>query len=225
MTSSILKMTISNILHWASVYAVLLPLLVGIVFFNQKNITDKLMLLLLSLACIPQLSTAFSISKGDKSILYNFYTLADTLIWAFIFFYNIQNSIRYWIFFFEGVFLCCLLYFSIKEGVSNRFFFELVCFDIVIQVIWVLIFFFEAYRSESVYKIEARPIFWFCMGILIYAPSTYFLFAFKEIINKVSSKNYLWSIHDILNILLLVCISIGLTLNNTRPFKAKTIGI
>lgn len=214
-------MTIFNIIHQASVYAVLIPLVVGFVYLKRRGLTDKLMICLLLLASVPQLASAFEIEKSWMSVLYNSYTIADAFIWALIFFYNIHNKVKYQIIVFFGFFLFCLFYLSITESFNARFFSELVCLNSFIQVIWVLIYFYEAYKSDSVFQIELKPVFWFCMGILVYAPSTYFLFAFREIISSHKNVNYIWSIHDVLNTLFYIFISIGLFMNNKRMIKAE----
>lgn len=215
-------MTISDIIHKASIYSVLIPLITGFFHVGRWSITDKLMIGLLTLASVPQLASAFEISKENKFILYNFYTIADAFIWGLVFFYNINSKIKYWTIVFFAFFLFGFIYLSVRENISKRFFSELVCLDNFIQVILVSIYFYQVYKKENIYQIELSSVFWFCVGILIYAPTTYFLFAFREIINSNKNQyNYLWSMHDVLNTIFFICMAAGLFMSSKKFIKTS----
>lgn len=182
------------------------------------------MIYLLLLASVPQLASVFDVSGRNRWFVYNFYIVADAFIWALIFFINIHQKIKFWITAFLSLFLISFVYLAISEHPGSRFFSELVCLNSMIQVVWVLIFFYETYKSELVYRIEMKPMFWFCMGILVYAPSTYFHFAFRDIINKSEFYIGFRNVHDVLNTLLFLFLAVGLAIRGRWFLKIFSFG-
>ena len=165
-----------NLIEIISSYAILIPLAVGLIFFPKHDGVARVMLLLLFIATIPQLAAIIF----DKNIiwpLYNLFIFFDITAWAIIFYFCIQKHTRWLIVVFYSMFFSIFLYLIILEGISHRFFSELVCLISLIEVLWVSLYFYQLYKSDTLFKIEGQPIFWFCMAILIYAPSSYFLFA------------------------------------------------
>ena len=197
-----------KIIQIVSIYAVLIPLIVGLIFFSKQDFVAKIIFVLLFIASIPQLAALFS-SKSMIWSLYNLYVFIDLLAWSFIFYFSIQKETRWLIVVFFSMFVSIYFYLTFTEGISKRFFSELVCLSSLIQVLWVSIYFYQLYKSDTLFKIEGQPIFWFCMAILIYAPSSYFLFAFRSYLDANASLAYLWSIHGVLNTLYYVLIAVG----------------
>lgn len=156
------------------------------------------------------------------AVVYNAYTLIDVLICFFLFYRNIQKrNIRI----IQIVLICVFLFTAIalyRKSGFNTFHNELVCFDSIIQMVWVLFFFYERYKDEKILRLQEQFIFWFCLGLLFYSPCTYFLFAFRKIVNDELA--YLWGMHSVLNILMYVLITIGFFANylkSKRIFHAQ----
>lgn len=205
----------NNILHFLSIYSIFLPLLSGLLLFRYLDNNGKLVLCLIFFATIPQMASVFYRSEKRLIFLYNFYIFFDFSFWAILFYKNIiKKTLKNLIILLEFAFTLLLTYYLISEGLTKRFLSELVCLDNFIQIIWVSFYFYEKYKGNGNNKLEYESMFWFCIGILIYAPCTYFLFAFK---NYISGKySYLWRIHDLLNCLLYLSITFGLWVNKIK---------
>jgi hypothetical protein len=207
-----------NIIQYISIFSVIIPLLVGLFLFPKYNTEAKLMLLLLVLASLPQFGAQFIVNKNNLWALYNLFIGCEAAIWALLFYFSIKKNSRWLILVFSSMFFSLYFYLVIIEGIANRFFSEMVCLSNLIQVLWVSIYFYQIYKSEDLFKIELKSMFWFCMAILIYAPCTYFLFAFNHFIRNNASLNYLWSIHGILNTVYYLLIAVGflVTIKNRK---------
>lgn len=182
-------------------------------------------MVLLSFASISSLAGHTLTIQNQVWIFFNSYCLLDSVIWGYIFFRNSKNkTIRATIIIFllSEVFLAFYLFYSI--GISSRFFTELVCLNSLLELLWVLSFFYERYKKDEILALEKEPMFWYCLGILVYAPTTYFLFVFFDIINSndVNYKN-LWFIHYLLNTLMYLIFSIGILTNILRTSKLSNV--
>jgi len=91
----------------------------------------------------------------------------------------------------------------------------------------VLLFFFNLYKKEDIERLEKKPMFWYCMGILIYSSPTYFLFAYYDHIKQgITDKYlYLWALHDVMNMLMYIIFTKGIVSNKSgnRNVYAPTI--
>lgn len=210
-------------MYYLSVFSVLLPLLIGIILFKNLEVNSRLMLILLAFASISQLSSYF-LAKGHVWIFYNLYTIIDSVVWAYIFFRNSKRTaIKISIFTIVLFQLTGALYSFISKGIEIKFFSEFVCLNSILQILWVLSFFYERYISEQVIALERDPMFWYCIGILIYAPTTYFLFAFYDIVQVEKKYANLWSIHHVLNVCMYFIFSIGILINVMRNSKYRNV--
>ena len=206
-------------LHKLSLYSVLLPLVVGLINYKYLEVNSKFVLLILLFASISQLSPEFYQNKAGNWLIYNVYTIIDTLFWGLIFWLNQKSAtIRTFIFLIWLSHLSISLYFFYQYGIAYRFYYELVCLDSLVQVVWVLTFFYSIYYNENNKRLEYYPMFWFSMGVLLYTPSTYFLFAYYSQIRLSLTREYqyLWRLHDLMNGLLYVSLSIGMWVNRYR---------
>jgi hypothetical protein len=189
--------------------------------FRRAGITVRLVVVLLALASLVQMASYFLKSGKLSFSIYNIYTLVDVVFWAFIFGINQRIKwIRYFmmcLLFLFGAIACWLF---LKKGIADHFFTELVCYDSLLLVFWVLYFFYDRYKNGQITQLEHQPLFWFSIGIIIYAPCTYFLFAFRSEILSVKNQTYswLWNIHGVLNVLmyLLFAVGIGITFFNKK---------
>ena len=215
-----------DIFEFISAWSIVIPIAVGLCYFRQFDANSRIMFVLILLAGVPQLAAGiFSKTAYDsfRILLYNCYALVDPLIWAILFFRNIKNKkLR------NAVALLPLvqviLWFTLltTKDIRTEFFKEMICLTSVVQVLWSAVFFYEQYKSYEVSRIERKPLFWFCLGIMIYAPTTYFLFVFYDQLNGKNSPNHnLWNIHSVINPLMYCIISIGFWVNkkneNTIP--------
>ncbi len=180
------------------------------------------MIILLLFASMSALSGKIFNTKSQMWTFYNTYSLLDSLVWGYIFYRNSRNKkikIIITTIIFSEVIFAFYLFSSI--GIYTRFFTELVCLNSLLELLWVLSFFYERYKRDEVAALEKEPMFWYCLGILVYAPTTYFLFVFFEVVRFSNDVNYknLWSIHYLLNTSMYLIFSIGILTNVLKPSK------
>lgn len=207
----------SDTLSDISAYSILIPIVVGLLYFRQFDKNAMIMFLLILLAGIPQLfSAVLHDPRYDafRIALYNVYSLADPLVWALLFFRNIRNEkLKKLVAAIPVVQISLWVYLLIARGIQTSLFIEMICLTSVIQVLWIAVFFYEQYSSNDVSRIETKPLFWFCLGVLIYAPTSYFLFVFYE------QRDSIWIIHSVVNILMYCVISVGFWVNKKNEFN------
>ncbi len=177
---------------------------------------------MLVFASLSQLAPFILANKKSVWLFYNLYIVVDVSFWGYIFFISQKTYYsKYLIISILSFHVFLSVYTFLKDGIQFRFYNELVCLDSLAQVVWVLIFFFNLYKNEEVERLETKPMFWFCLGILIYAPSTYFLFAYYNVIKlSLSDKyQYLWRLHDLMNMLMYISFAKGFL---TNKFTNKT---
>ncbi|MGZ5191888.1 MAG: hypothetical protein ACXWCZ_12830, partial [Flavisolibacter sp.] len=157
------------------------------------------MTVLLSFATISQLAGHFDV---NKLMLYNIYCFVDSIFWGYLFFRNSKNPLIRIVIILIILFQVIAFYLCSTGGIDRRFFSELVCLNNLVQLSYVLSFFYERYKREEIQALEKEPMFWFCLGLLIYAPTSYFLFAFYDVVS-----DNLWSIHHLVNTCMYVIFS------------------
>jgi hypothetical protein len=214
----------SDILSSISAYSIVVPIVAGLLYFRQFDRNSFIMFFLILLAGVPQLASGFLSGYKYRAFtmeLYNFYSLADPLIWAVLFFRNISNrKLRNIVAFIPFAQLVLWVLLASVKKLDHSLFKEMICITSVVQVLWVTVYFYEQYKSYEISRIELKPMFWFCLGILIYAPTTYFLFVFYDQIHDPHSKNYyLWNIHSVVNSLMYCIISVGFYMNKKNEFN------
>lgn len=203
-----------------SVLSVCLPFITGLILYKKLDTNSRVLVFLLFFATSTQLSSYTS----WLDTFYNLYTVVDPVIWGYIFFRNSRNR---WIkvFILVTTFIQPVLSLSrfYSVGLSDQFYSQLVCLNNVLLLLWVLSFFYERYYTENIEALEKEPLFWFCLGILFYAPGSYFHFAFHETVrfktNPLSVK--IQAIHDLLNTAQYVIFTIGIYINVRKNAKHK----
>ena len=215
-------MYVEKILQQVSIFSVLLPLIVGLVYFKTLDTNSRLMELLLVLASIPQLA---SLTKWEyNTVLYNGYMLVDAILWGYIFYRNSKNSIiRGSTVVIIALQLVTAIYMFNKTGINTIFHSEFVCWSNLVQSLLVLSFFYERYKREEILALEKEPMFWFCLGILIYAPATYFRFAYYQSVGK--TDYWLKSLHHLPNTGMYLVFTVGLFVNVLRTSKFRNVFI
>ncbi|MHA4844589.1 hypothetical protein ACX0G7_10515 [Flavitalea antarctica] len=204
-------------MQYLSIFSVLLPLIAGIFLFSRIDTNSKWILALVAMAAVPQLSALMFDEKDvARIIFYNLYILCDAIILAFIFYRNSEiTAVKSCIGILVSIQLAGVAWAYISIGIGQRFIYELVCLNSLLQVIWVLAFFYERYVGEKIENIEKDPMFWFCLGILLYAPTTYFLFVFYDLIKSSKEPNIrqLWDLHHFLNACMYALYTVGIGVN------------
>ena len=199
-----------------SIFSIFLPILLSILLFNRLDRDSTIVFMLLLLAAFPQLASRFA-DRDVRIILYNVYILVDFVIWGYIFLINsknrvLRNLIR--------VSMFCSIVFSLglfaSFGIVYRFYSELICLNSLLQVLFILAYFYSLYLTDQKIELQRKPIFWFSLGLLLYAPITYFHFAFHS---RVSENVAI--IHSIMNSLMYIIFSIGILVNAYPFLKAK----
>lgn len=211
----LLTVIMNEFLKNLSVYSVLLPFLTGLILWKFQDANARIMFVLLVFASFSQIGGKYL--PVEENIRYNLYTIADALFWSLLFYRNtIGRNARVIIFtLYTGLIIyASISYFSF--GIQKVFFAEVVCLNNIIQVICVLIYFYERYNNEKMVRLADDSMFWFSLAILFYAPCTYFMFAYLNFFGK---SEQLWKYHNILNTLLYFIITIGLLV---RVKKVKT---
>jgi hypothetical protein len=205
-------------LNHVSILSVCIPFIAGLIVYRKLDANSRILVLLLFFATLAQLSSY----SNWADIFYNVYTVLDPVFWGYIFFRNSRNRwIR--IFILVTTFIQPVLSLSrfYSVGLSDQFYSQLVCLNNVLLLLWVLSFFYERYYTENIEALEKEPLFWFCLGILIYAPGSYFHFAFHETVrvetNPLSVK--INAIHDLLNTAQYLIFTIGIYINVRNNVK------
>ena len=196
-----------NLLQTLSVYSVLLPFFAGLVFWKFQDANARIMVVLLAFASVSQLS--FILPDDKQNVIYNLYIIVDVFFWSLLLYRNAFSKIA------KAIILILFLLFNTialiefyKNGISKSFITELVSLDLIIQVFFVLIYFIEKYRSGKITRLRKEPMFWFCLGIMLYAPGTYLLFSTRHIISDEVFKS-VWKYHHLFNIILYLLITVG----------------
>ena len=194
----------------------------GLLIFNKLDFNSKMLILLLACATPPNLSKYIFSDEKHRWIVYNINTLVDSAIWGFIFLRSSRSKkIKILTVFLLCVQAIAFIWTCLFFGIASRFYNEFVCWDSLLQIFWVLSYFYEKYKYNAVSAFEREPLFWFCLGILIYAPTTYFHFAYFKIIRVDKSPEVanLWNLHSLLNGLMYMIFFIGIIVNRKRASR------
>lgn len=199
-----------------SIYSIFLPILLCILLFSRLDRNSRILFILLLLAGFPQLGYRFAV-HDVRMVLYNAYILADVVIWGYIFLINSQNRVLRNLIRMSmllSIFISLVLFRS--TGIECRFYSELICLNSLLQVVFILAYFYSLYLTDQKMELQQKPIFWFSLGLLLYAPVTYFHFAFHS---RVSENVAI--IHNLMNALMYIIFSIGILANVYPLAKAK----
>lgn len=205
-----------EIANTVSNYSPILPLVLGTIFWRSLDRSSRIVMLLLLCAAFSQLFSRFNLGVPSVWPIFNTYIFLDLTLWTLVFYTNSNSRVIKWL-------IVCLfashaiLFFAVVfvTSLGQRFLSEFVCFNCILHLTWVLFFLYERYTIDSIRTLEFNPLFWYSMGLLVYSPTTYFLFAYYDIVraSKVKGFESLWAIHDVMNILMYALIFIGMTLN------------
>lgn len=212
---------ITNILYYVSGFSVLIPLGIGLARFKRLEPNSRIVMIVLTFATISQLLSLYP-NLPYVSAVFNTYCILDALLWGYLFYRNSRNK---WV---KNaiVLLICLqalstMYVFIMDGINTSFYSEFVCLSSLLQVVWVLSYFYERYKREEILALQREPMFWFCLGLLIYAPATYFRFAFYDSITRTDYGVKI--IHHLLNTCMYLLFSVGISLNIIESSKLRNV--
>lgn len=205
-----------ELLNTISNYSPLLPILVGIVVWKNLDLSSRIVMLLLVCAAFSQLFSRFNLGLPSVWPIFNSYIFLDLALWTLVFYTNSKSrAVRLIILFLFLLHASSFFAAVLVTSIAERFLSEFVCFNCLLHLIWVLLFLYERYKVDAVRTLELDPLFWYSLGLLVYSPTTYFLFAYYDIVraSKVEGYESLWAIHDVMNILMYAFIFIGMTIN------------
>jgi hypothetical protein len=202
---------LSELLSKISIWVIVLPLVIGCIFYTRLSYISRLMLFVVGSGNIPQLFRAVWPEPHILSFTYNGYTLIEFALVFLVFKRQIKRNRRvletlailYYI-------IACL--FLAFEGIENRFLSELVCVNNVIYTSWILLFIIEQYQENDLITFDFNvPFFWYLLGLFFYCPCTALVFSLWQYIKAHPESNVsnLWVIHSCFNILLYLFISVG----------------
>ena len=212
-------------MYYLSAFSVLLPLFAGIILFRKLDLNSCVVVLLAFFASVAQIAS-YLLRKEDVWKYFNIYTVVDAVLWAFIFFRSSRlRVIRTIIFIVISLQVITTVLLFVKNGIQGRFYYEFVCLNSLLETLWVLSYFYEYYTGESIGPLERQPLFWFCLGILNYSPTTYFLFVFYEKIKVDQTPEYanLWSLHGFINACMYFIFLIGIVVNAKQTSKSMYV--
>jgi hypothetical protein len=207
-----------QILHQLSIWVVLIPVLIGIINYKGLNRDSRWMFLLVCIALVPQLMTAFVVNdQGIFNVAYNLYTPIEFLILYLVFRDKFRTGTkRVWVlmsaFLYTGF---CLFYF-VRFGIEQRFIGELVAVNNVIYMGWILAVFRQEFNEDLTFIEVSNPFTWYLIGLILYAPCTIITLSLYHYIRNPATPIFkdLVIIQDIFNILLYILFAVGLFLRS-----------
>ncbi|NOT92394.1 hypothetical protein [Ferruginibacter sp.] len=103
------------------------------------------------------------------------------------------------------------IYLFYTQGIKAKVLFELICLVNLLYVFFIFYYFLKMFRNDAYIFSFKEPFNWYILGLLLYAPCTFFLFAdyLNTSANLHHGKSTLWVIHNIFNITLYVTFTIG----------------
>lgn len=211
-------------MNYLSLCSSLFPFILGVRYFYQLEVNSRIIVVLCAFSSISQFAKHIFTHKGYVWLTYNCYSIIDPLLWGIIMIHNSESrQIRKLIRIMWITELILVIARVIDIGITVRFVSENVCLNNIVQPIWVLIYIYEKQNKEEIIALERDPLFWFCMGILIYGPPTYFSFAFYDVITDPTYPGFkdLWTIHDYINSAMYILFSMGIWTNIAKIKKRQ----
>lgn len=200
-----------EILSLISVWSVILPLIIGTIFFPRLKNRSKIVWLITLFAAFPQMANFFL--PSIQNIFYNSYTVLEFSLTLF-FFYSLLHGKKERTFLRISVLLFTIYYtFLIASfGIARRFINEIVCLDNFFYTLFVLLIIYKEFDEETtVFKLEQAD-FYFLIGLLFYAPITVFIFSTWHYIHSSRSAFAITAkvVNDISNTSLYLFFSAGI---------------
>lgn len=198
-------------LQLISEWIIIVPFITGLLLLRGMQIDSRIIFLIVCAAFAPQLATTFlkNIDTAHLNILYNLYTPIEFFL--FIIFFSIR--LKHNVIFYVAEFLVAVstFYLFYTQGIKIKVLYELICLVNLMYVFFIFYYFLKMFRNDTYVFSLKEPFNWYILGLLLYAPCTFFLFAdyLNTSANLHHGKSTLWIIHNIFNITLYIAFSIG----------------
>jgi hypothetical protein len=182
-------------------------------------------LLLVLVACLPQLARAFLGRTPLLNILYNVNIWLEFLL-LFVFFRRSFSSRRRNLLFNILTFICVgagitsLLVF----GIYSKFLTEWLCINNLTYTAWILLLMYDLYDTEKDLSEVSASFLLYLVGLFFYSGCTLLIFSLWQYIvaHQNSFLRNLWIIHDVFNIFMYTFFTIGFYLEIKAHYSNKT---
>lgn len=196
-----------------SPWVILLPIIIGIVFYRHYNRGLRILCIHLFIACVVDVSAQLLRFLNSNNLpLLHVYTLTEFTL-LYLFFEHYWNN-----FFSKRVLRSIAIGFVTFSVINSLFIQNIYTFnsyarglEALLMIIFSLLSFYKIFQDPSV-RMEQQPVLWIIAGILIYFSGSFTLFVLSNYILPlgVTLNFQIWAVHAFLSILLYVFISIGL---------------
>ena len=205
------------ILHNASTYSILIPLLFGILKYRKLTTTLAVLFWFLFLSALFEVMLEYTSHKGINNLaIGNSFTIVQYVCLSVVFYLAFSSqAIR------KGIVaaLICFTAFALLnlfflQGIRQLNSWSLGLANLLLMLV-ALLFYYELFKEGKVQRLERYPMFWVASAVLLYAAGCFFLFIFSNYA-LAESKELLyaqWSIHSVINIVANLCYAIGLWLS------------
>lgn len=214
-----------SILGKISIWIILVPLLIGLSVLYKLDRDSRLVLLIIFIGTIPQVLNPFLKGTPALIFLYNLYTPFEFFIYWFLFNANIKGkTLRSTTLVIFYLFIVISIFLVVRNNLFASFTTVWVvvnnCFQLILAGLCLLTFFYSDENDLS----RERPLFWYLIGIILYASCTVIFYSLWNYLkrNSDSSVSSLNIIHHVFNITLYVFFSIGL-LKNAHRVKLNAV--
>ncbi len=214
-------MSFYSVVSMVSTLIVLLPLFVGALLYKHLQKLSKLMLLLVCLACVPQIIAAINkfYPLSWKSLSYNLYTPVEFAL-MMLFLYELNKRVVKEDVVFKrvrnGFALSVIAYFILagyffyNDNFSHFFIKKLVFFNNFLYTAWILFYFYQVLRFDSWSLDSRQSFFWHLTAYLIYSSMSALYFILTPYTYRSATiLSEMGTIQNLSNILLYCLISVG----------------
>lgn len=213
------------ILRDISSWSIILPLIIGCLLIRYLSKDSWFILGVVFAGSISQITNFFYPEKEKfLNLIYNIYTPVEFFLIYFLLKLKWHHKGREKVF--NGL---CLFYIAISAffistfDLSKDFISSWAWSNNLIYIIWIVLLLYEQYDTETIFEFSpATALFWFIIGILLYAPCTMTTFFMWDFIHesKTDLAMYLKIIHHIFNINMYVFFTIGFAKDYNQKKKA-----
>lgn len=201
-------------LKYLSGFSILLPVIVGIVWYNRLSKPLIILSWFLILSAFFEMALQYTSYNGiNNLIIINVHNIVEFVFLGAVF-YKVFNSAiikkgMLAVLAAFGAFAVANLLFMQGTGQFNTWTMGLEC---LLLMLMVLLFLFELFKEGKVLRLERYPMFWVASGALFYFAGSLFLFIFSNYV-LAGSQNALyaeWGIHSSVNIITNLCYAVSL---------------
>lgn len=207
-------MTIEEILSSISIWSVVAPLIIGLIWCRNLSVDSLLILAVVFLSTIPQLMDLpeTQTDKLVKSIAYNIYTPCEFILLAALFRNKILTRPKMRIFNITIILYCIGAIFTFDYyGIKEDFISALASANNFIYTCWIMLLLLEQYELDKPFPLNFKtPFFWYAIGLFFYSVCTILIFVLWYNLEGAESKSAKIIIHSIFNINMYIMFMIGI---------------